>query len=82
MITVMIHSVMFDADYEFCLDSNTAVGELADEIGEVICQKEQCRLSGDPEQFMLYSLERKCVIDPGATLRDYGVKTGDTLYFG
>ena len=82
MITVMIHSVMLDTEYEFCLDANTPVGVLAEEIGEVICQKEQLKISGNPEQLMLYSIERQSVIPAQSTLRSFGVKTGDTLYFG
>ncbi len=82
MVTVKIYSVMFEAEYEFCLDSNTPVSELCEEIGEVICQKEQCTLSGDVEQLMLYSREKGCIIAPSATLRDYNIKTGDTLHFG
>ena len=82
MITVKIYSVMFETEYEFCLDSNIFVSELTEEIGEVICQKEQCRLAGNPEQLMLFSREKRCIISPSATLSECGIKTGDTLWFG
>ena len=82
MITVTVHSVMFDTDYEFCLDSNVPASDLADEIGEIICQKEQCMLSGNPDHLVLYSMERQCVIPQNTTLSEFGVRTGDVLYFG
>ena len=82
MITVTVHAIMFDAEYEFCLDPDTAVGEICDEIGEVICQKEQCYVNGNPEHFVLFSPDKRRIIPPDATLRDYGVVTGDTLFFG
>ena len=82
MVTVKIYSVMFETEYEFCLDSNTPVSELCEEIGEVICQKEQCRMRGDAEKLMLYSRDKGCIIAPSATLSEYGIKTGDTLHFG
>lgn len=82
MITVTIHAIMFDAEYEFCLDPDTVVGDLCEEIGEMICQKEQCYVSGNPEHFMLFCPERKSIISHDATLREYGIVTGDTLFFG
>ena len=82
MITVKIYSIMFDSEYEFTLDSDAPVSELAEEIGEVICQKEQCSLRGKPEQLMMYSIDRGCVLSASSTLMECGVKTGDTLYFG
>lgn len=82
MVTVKIYSVMFETEYEFCLDSNTPVSELCEEIGEVICQKEQCRINGKIEHLMLYSNEKRCIIAPSSTLSEYGIKTGDTLCFG
>ena len=82
MITVMIHSVMLDTEYEFCLDSNTPVSVIAEEIGEVICQKEQLKVNGNPEQLKLFSPERQSIIPSNTTLGAFGIKTGDTLYFG
>jgi len=82
MVTIKINAVMFDTEYEFSLDSNTPIMELTEEIGEMICQKEQCLLSGKIEQLMLFSKEKGYVLSPDSTLNDYGIKTGDLLYFG
>lgn len=81
MITVMVYSVMFETEYEFRIDDDTDISEIVEEIGEMICQREQCELSGDPSRFMLFSKQKKIVLDSKATLRDYGIKNGDSLFF-
>ena len=82
MITVNINVIMFDTEYEFRLDQDATIGDLIEEIGEMICQREQCRVNGNVEQFVLFSRDKQTVLGANATLRDYGIKSGDTLYFG
>ncbi len=82
MITVTVNAIMFDTEYEFRLDPDALVSELTEEIAEVICQKEQCHLNGNSEELIFFSKERNCIIASNATLNDFGIKTGDTLYFG
>ncbi len=82
MITVMINSIMFGSEYEFRLDSDTEIAELAEEIGEMICQREQCDLVGEVSELVLFSKEKQMVLKADSTLRECGIRTGDTLYFG
>lgn len=82
MITVMINSIMFGSEYEFRFDADTEVSELIEEIGEMICQREQCELIGDVTELVLFSKETQAVLKGSSTLRECGIRTGDTLYFG
>lgn len=81
MITVNVNVIMFDTEYEFRLDQDALIGDLAEEIGEMICQREQCRVNGNVEHFVLFSRDKQSILGSNATLRDYGIKSGDTLYF-
>ena len=79
MISVLIYSIITDREYEFRLDANTPIYELLDEIGEMICQKEQCDLRGDAHELILYSETAKMVLDSARNLSYYHLQTGEYL---
>ena len=80
MISVTVFAVVFENEYEFRLDEDARISELLEEIGEMICQKEQCLIKGDPSSLILFKRETAQVFPHDSTLSECGVMTGDVLY--
>lgn len=84
MVLVDVYVPSVDSTYDFQLDEDVKIGLLVEEIGEMICQKEHCRLEGDIEKLLLCSMESREnisreILPKNTTLAEYGIKTGDRL---
>ena len=79
MIIVEVFVPSLDKSYEFKLNEDVAVSIVIDEISSVICQKEQCNISGDKEQLMLFKPDNNQTLSIRLSLYENDIKTGDRL---
>jgi len=78
MITVEISAAASDRIYEFHLDENTPLRVLTEEIGSMICQKEQAVQEGCDE-LLLCDVRKRHILSPAKSLAENDVQTGDRL---
>ncbi len=81
MITVDIYVPILDEIYEFRLDETVPVALLAREIGEMICEKEQCQMVGDSKKMVLIDKKGEQIISLEKSLAEAGISTGTRLIF-
>lgn len=79
MILVDVFVPSVDNVYDFQLDEDVKIGMLVEEIGEMVCQKEHCRLEGNIEKLLLCSLDNREILAKNTTLAECGIKTGAKL---
>ena len=79
MIITEIYVPSVDKTYEFKLNEDISTIVIIDEIGSVICQKEQCAIKGDKSQLMLFKCEDKQILSMNLSLYENGVQSGDRL---
>lgn len=79
MILVDVYVPSVDNTYDFQLDEDATVATLVEEIGELIGQKEHCRIAGNIENLMLCLREDKKILPKNLTLKACGVQTGNSL---
>lgn len=81
MIYVDVYVPIIDKVYDFNLDENATVAILIDEIAEMLSQKEQSKISGDPYEIVLCLEEDSLVMPRNKTLSECGVHTGSRIIF-
>ena len=79
MINVDVFIPSLDRSYNFNLDEEAKIRFLIDEIAELLCKKEHVSLSGEKEDLLLGSLDRRMYFNSKYSLREYSIKNGDTL---
>lgn len=79
MILVDIYVPAVGNIYDFQLDENEKVSTIIDEIGELIGQKEHCRIIGEIDRLMLCFQEKNRILSKNMTLSASGIKNGDSL---
>lgn len=79
MIIAEVFVPSLDKSYEFKLNEDVAVWTVIDEISSVICQKEQCNISGDKDKLMLFKTDTAQVLSMNLSLYENGIKSGDRL---
>lgn len=79
MILVDIKVPSVDCTYDFQLDEDSTIYNIVGEVSELISQKEHCNVVGSSENLMLCLLGSNRVLSVNSTLRESGVKTGDSL---
>lgn len=77
MVDVTVPSI--GRQYNFSLEEQTPVSMLIAEIAEVICQKENCSLTGETGELVLCSVEQEKILAPEASLSQYGIRDGNRL---
>ena len=78
MIIVEIEVPIMGKRYDFQIDEDVPLYEVKDEVAEMICRKEQCRLQGDLRRMIIWTpdgraLRREC------TARENGLRTGSRI---
>lgn len=81
MIIVDVFVPSVDKIYDFSLNENVTVRAVIDEVGEMIGQKERCKIVGDVTRLQLYDRKTQILLDKNKTLRQCGVTTGGSLIF-
>lgn len=79
MILVDVYVPSLDDTYDFMLDENTEIDKILLEITEMINKKVSSKTEKAPEEFLLYWLDNKCVLDRKRTLQNSGVIDGCKL---
>lgn len=79
MILVDILVPAMESRYDFQLDEDSSIYNIIAEIGELISQKEHCNVSGDPEALVLCTMSERKLLSVNSTLRECGIRTGDSL---
>ena len=78
MITVDILVPIIGKTYDFSLDENTRTEIIAEEIVDLIIQKEAYSFR-DATQMNLFFADKKTVLNSQKTLKSNGVDNGDKL---
>ncbi|MGN0621786.1 MAG: hypothetical protein ACI4I9_07955 [Porcipelethomonas sp.] len=79
MIIVEVFVSAVDKSYDFKLNENVPSVLLAEEICEMVCRKEQCRIQGNTEDLLLCCINSKQVIPSEKSLSDMNIHTGEKL---
>lgn len=79
MILVDVYVPSLDDTYDFMLDENTEIDKILLEITEMINKKVSSKTEKASEEFLLYWLDNKCVLDRKRTLQNSGVIDGCKL---
>ncbi|MFT3952513.1 MAG: hypothetical protein QM689_11325 [Oscillospiraceae bacterium] len=77
IIEVYVSAV--DRTYDFKLDENVPLYLLAEEICEMVCQKEQCNIQGDTNELLFYRNSSNGVASMHRTIHEIGIRTGEKL---
>ncbi len=79
MIIVNVEIPIMGQNYDFQLDENVPLFEIQEEITEMICRREQCRLDGMEHRFLLWDKKRGLILRREESARDNGLETGSEL---
>lgn len=79
MILVDIYVPSIGNTYDFQLDEEVPVGNVIEEISEMIGQKEHCQIVGDMTKLMLCTAKDKQILYRDYTLAECHIVTGDSL---
>lgn len=79
MILVDIYVPSTGNTYDFQLDEEVPVGNVIEEISEMIGQKEHSRIAGDMTKLMLCAGKSKQILHKEYTLAECHIVTGDSL---
>lgn len=79
MIVVNVSVPALEKVYNFSVEEKARVGELVEELVELIIQKEGVPFGGELERMVLCSTDNKVLCDKSMCLNDYGVCGGAEL---
>ena len=80
MILVDVEVPALDKTYDFYVDENAYISELAEKLGEMTAMSEWNETNFENEAGMLLcSLETETVLSGNMTLSQYGIKSGSRL---
>lgn len=79
MILVDIYVPSTGNTYDFQLDEGIPVGNVIEEISEMIGQKEHCQIVGDITKLMLCARKEKRILHKDYSLAECHIVTGDSL---
>ena len=79
MIIVNVKLPALEKVYNFSLDERAKVGDLIEEIVELVLQKEGIQFSGLLGEMSLGSMDKGIQCSRDLSLRDYAVNSGEEL---
>ena len=79
MVLVDVYVPSVNQTYDFSLDELSRIETVMEEITAMICQKEQCELSGNSSELMLCSADQRRTLSRNLTLYEEGIVTGNKL---
>ncbi len=79
MIMADVYVPSIGRQYEFSLDEQAQIAQLVPEITEVICQKENCTLGGNPDELLLCLMDSREILSADKCLSNYGIGNGCSL---
>ena len=78
MIILEVEVPILGKKYDFQIDEETPLGEVKEEITELICRKEQCTLNGETGRLLLYLPDGKR-LNQALSARECALFTGDSV---
>lgn len=79
MITVEIEVPVIGKQYDFRIDEDALLFRVREEIVGMICQKEQCCLSGSLNRLVMWNAESKRKLEPTKSVQENGLLAGSRL---
>lgn len=79
MIMVDVYVPSVDREYDFEIDEHAPVYMVTEEITAMVCQKEQCVLTGDVRKLLLCDRQTQRILSSRRSLSECGIKTGNKL---
>lgn len=79
MVLTDIRVPALGKQYSFQLNEQETVKNIVEELAEIVCQKEQCRLEGEIAELSLWSEEQEQRLPEEASLIQCGITTGSSL---
>lgn len=79
MIMADVYVPSIGRQYDFSLDEQAQIAHLIPEIAEVICQKENCTLGGNPDELLLCLMDSREILSADKCLSSYGIGNGCSL---
>ena len=79
MIIVNVESPIMGQSYDFQIDEDVPMQEVQEEIAEMICRRQQCRLDGPDYKLILWDKKRSLMLRREDTARENGLETGSEL---
>lgn len=79
MIIVDIEVPVMGKRYDFQIDEHVPLYEVKEEISEMICQKEQCPLSGNKDRILLWNAQNGRKLELERTAQENGLLTGSRI---
>ena len=79
MIMVDVYVPSVDREYDFEIDENAPVSLVLEEISAMVCQKEQCVLTGDARELILCDRATQRILTPGYSLKECHIGVGAKL---
>ena len=79
MVLVEIYVAAIDKNYDFRLDTTAAIGDVIEEICDVVNQKEDNEVKFDRDNLVLSVVSNEIVMNRSLTLNDYNVISGMKL---
>ncbi len=79
MIIVDVRVPALEKQYNLSLEEKAKVGDLIEEIVELILQKEHIGFRGDLNSLVLASIDQGVQLRRDKTLTDYGIHGGEEL---
>lgn len=79
MIIINVEIPIMGKDYDFQIDENVPLYEAQEEIAEMICRRQQCRLNGQEHRLILWDKKRNLMLRREGTALENGLETGSEL---
>lgn len=79
MIIVNVEIPIMGQDYDFQIDENVPIFEVQEELAEMICRRQQCKLDGFESRLLLWDKKRGLMLRREESAFDNGLETGSEL---
>jgi hypothetical protein len=79
MIIIKVEVPIMGQEYNFQIDETVPIYEVQEEITEMICRRQQCRLDGMEHRLILWDRKRNLMLRREGSARDNGLETGSEL---
>ena len=79
MIIINVEIPIMGKVYDFQIDENVPLYEAQEEIAEMICRRQQCRMNGQEHRLILWDKKRNLMLRREGTALENGLETGSEL---
>ena len=79
MIVIDVRVPVIGKTFDFSLEEDIEAKICIEEVAELICQREGCILESETSEFILTNLKNGLILKESKTLKENGIRSGDTL---